>query len=532
MPGAHWESGYLNGVHPRTLQLCLQGSTGSRTSCTEHCHYPRRQGSLVRIGSEDLKRLAAEVIAEAPCSLEMPAGTGKTELLAACVATAAALGERSLVLTHTNAGVDANRKRLRRFGVSSSDVRVETITSWAFTLSRSYPGIAGINVPEVPNWNSSREYVEGAVLVAKSNSVRQVHAVSFGYLFVDEYQDCTVDQHELVVQISEAVPRSVILGDRLQAIFGFDKQRPLMDWDTHVVRRYPPKNVPHLPQRWRNHNVALGQWLLDIRSSLVDGGHFDFSATSVAGIEWRQCDFKNAVQVVNNAAHRLSRTGESTVLLDKLSQQVANHASRLGGSFAVMEDVAGRFMAAKLAELPEEKNALLALWLAQMAKSCFVGLAGLDATVQRRLEKGRTVSDLKRPGLLTVQAALDELIANPVYEQLCMSAAAIRATSGLTLYRQEAWDDTIQAVERGIVDETPPQESLAVVRDRLRHGGRGERRQIASRTLLVKGLEFDHVIIADVQNFTDPRQLYVALSRARKSVTVIGKSPILRLGYE
>ena len=73
---------------------------------------------------------------------------------------------------------------------------------------------------------------------------------------------------------------------------------------------------------------------------------------------------------------------------------------------------------------------------------------------------------------------------------------------------------------------------MAVVRDRLRHGGRGERRLIASRTLLVKGLEFDHVIIADVQNFTDPRQLYVALSRARKSVTVIGKSPILRLGYE
>lgn len=51
-------------------------------------------------------------------------------------------------------------------------------------------------------------------------------------------------------------------------------------------------------------------------------------------------------------------------------------------------------------------------------------------------------------------------------------------------------------------DGTSPKEALAVVRDRLRHGGRGERRRIASRTLLVKGLEFDHVIIANVQNFT------------------------------
>lgn len=64
------------------------------------------------MSSDDLGRLATEVVADAPCSLEMPAGTGKTELLAACVATTAEQGNRSLVLTHTNAGVDALRKRL------------------------------------------------------------------------------------------------------------------------------------------------------------------------------------------------------------------------------------------------------------------------------------------------------------------------------------------------------------------------------------------------------------------------------------
>ena len=484
------------------------------------------------MGSGELSMLAAEVIAEAPCSLEMPAGTGKTELLAASVAAAAEQGERSLVLTHTNAGVDAIRRRLRRFCVPSSMVRVETITSWAFTLSRSYPGIAGTNVPVGPNWDNSQEYVEGAVLVAKTPAVRHVHAVSFGYLFVDEYQDCTVAQHELIVEISEAVPRSVLLGDRLQAIFGFDKKRPLMDWDTDVKPRYTPKVVPRVPQRWRNHNVALGQWLLKIRPSLVDGGSFDFSAHSVVGLEWRQCDFKTAVQTVNKAAYGLSSSGESVVLLDKRPDQVAKHASRLGGSYAVMEDVAGRFMAEHLANLPPEDDVLLALWLAGVAKKCFVGLAGLDATLLGRLEKGRTVSDLKRKGLEPVQVALDGLIANPVYDQLCVAAAVIRAVPDLALYRQEAWDDTFRAVARGVEDETTPQEALAVVRDRLRRGGRGERRRIASRTLLVKGLEFDHVIIANVQNFTDPRHLYVALSRARKSVTVIGGSPRLQLKYE
>lgn len=484
------------------------------------------------MGSDDLGRLAAEVVADAPCSLEMPAGTGKTELLAACVASAAERGDRSLVLTHTNAGVDTIRKRLRRYAVPSSMVRVETITSWAFILSRSYPSIAGIDVPGVPDWDDSQKYVEGATLVAKTAAVRRVHAVSFSCFFVDEYQDCTVDQHELIVEISNSVPRTIILGDRLQAIFGFDKNRPLMDWDTHVVSRFSPKTIPYVPQRWRGYNVALGQWLLDIRPALVDGGSFDFSAHSVAGVEWRQCDFKSSVQTVNKAAYGLLNVGGSVVLLDKLPGQVASHASRLGGSYAVMEDVAGRFMADHLADLPVENDILLPLWLARLAKSCFVGLAGLDGTVLGRLEKGRSISGLKRKGLLTVQNALDDLISDPTYQRVRISADAIRSTPGLTLYRQEAWDDTLRAVARFVEDEMSPQEALAAVRDRLRHAGRGERRLNAARTLLVKGLEYDHVIIANVQNFTDPRHLYVALSRARKSVTVIGRTPRIQLGFE
>lgn len=484
------------------------------------------------MGSDGLRQLAEEVIADAPCSLEMPAGTGKTELLAACVATAAQAGDRSLVLTHTNAGVDVIRKRLKRFGVPPSMVRVETITSWAFTLSRSYRGIAGITVPGVPNWNDSRAYVVGATLVAMTTAVRRVHEVSFSYLFVDEYQDCTVDQHELIKEIYTAVPRTVILGDRIQAIFGFDASRPLIEWDVHVAPNYPPRDVPLEPHRWRDHSAPLGQWLLDIRPSLVDGGTFDFSSYSVTGLKWRQCDFGTVVPTVNGAAYGLSNAAESVVLLDMWATDVARHASRLGGSYAVMEDIGGRFMAEQLDKLPTESDVSMALWLAGMAKSCFVGLRGLDKPLLGRLAKGRTTSDLKRDGIETVQAALDSLLADPTYGRLQTSAAAIRATPGLTLYRQEAWDDTFRAIARSAEDGISPQEALAVVRDRLRRSGRGGRKRIASRTLLVKGLEFDHVIIANVQNFTDPRHLYVALSRARKSVTVIGTSPRLQLRHD
>lgn len=481
---------------------------------------------------DELTNVAAEVVAEAPCSLEMPAGTGKTELLAACVDTVATQGGRSLVLTHTNAGVDAIRKRLRRFGVLPNMVRVETITSWAFTLSRSYPGIAEITVPEVPNWNDSRTYVEGAAMVAASSVVHSVHVASFDYLFVDEYQDCTIDQHNLILEISKAIRRTVVLGDRLQAIFGFERDRPIVDWDTDVVPNFQPKDVICIPHRWSDHNLLFGQWLLDIRPELVDGGTFDFTSYSIPGLSWRECDPKNPARIVSSAAYELSRAGGSVVLLDKWAHDVAKHAMYLRGSYTVMEDVGGRFMIDQLNTLPAENNTSLATWLVQTAKNCFVGLSGLDRAVQRRLESGQTVSGLKRAGIEPVLAALDDLVKLPVYPQLLTSAREIRATPGLALYRQEAWDYMFLAVARSIDDRTSAQEALAVVRDRLRRAGRSDRLRIASRTLLVKGLEFDHVIIANVQNFTDPRQLYVALSRARSSVTVIGSSPRLQLRYK
>lgn len=55
-----------------------------------------------------------------------------------------------------------------------------------------------------------------------------------------------------------------------------------------------------------------------------------------------------------------------------------------------------------------------------------------------------------------------------------------------------------------------------------RHSGRSNRRRIACRTLLVRGLEYDHVVIAQGADIANQHNLYVALSRARKSVAVLG----------
>lgn len=473
---------------------------------------------------EALRVAAEDLIAAAPCSLEMPAGTGKTHLLAAAAAVAATDGKRSLVLTHTNAGVDAIRKRLRAFGVPASQFRVDTITSWAFSLIRSYSEIAGMSVTEVPDWTQSEDYLIAATVVAGSRAIVDVMAVSFDYLFIDEYQDCTLVLHEFVMALADAIPKSVILGDRLQAIFTF--VGPMATWDGHVLPAFPEHLRSVEPHRWTNHNQELGQWLLDIRPDLVDGRVFDFAAHSVPGLTYVSATGPAALATV---AHSFRDFDETVVLLDKWPKDVAAHACRLGGIYSVMEDISGNFMRAQLQDLPAEGDSQLAWWFAKFVKACVVGLSGIDAPVLKRLANNQSVGHYSRTGIEPVLAALDKLRDSPTYAQLAHASMEVRGTKGPRVYRSEAWNDTLEAIALTVENGDPVGDNLARVRDRLRRTGRRNENRIASRTLLVKGLEYDHVIIADISKMQDPCNLYVALSRARKSVTVLGRSSWVQL---
>lgn len=474
--------------------------------------------------NDALRGQARALLAAAPCSIEMPAGTGKTHLLGTAAAIAAEDGHRSLVLTHTNAGVDAIRKRLQQFGVPSAMVRVDTLTSWAFTLSRSYSDIAGVTISETPDWAQSKAYLGGASRVARSMAVADMHAASFEYLFVDEYQDCSLVMHDFVLALAAAIPKTVVLGDRLQGIFTFDG--PMATWDQHVLPNFPSHHVLIHPHRWAGHNTELGAWLLDIRNRLTPGHTFDFAQHNVEGLNFVQT---SGPATVAQTAHGFRDFNETVVLLDKWAPDVAGHASRLGGSYTVMEDISGNFMRERLKNVPAPGDPRIAQWFADFAKKCVIGLSGVDAPVLKRLGRGETVSHYQRTGLTPVLAAFDALLANPTYEQVSVAAVSVQNTPGLRVYRWEAWNDTREALMRTSLDGGEPLDNLARVRDRLRRVGRRPERRIASRTLLVKGLEYDHVIIADLNKMTDPCNLYVALSRARKSVKIIGRNSSILL---
>jgi superfamily I DNA/RNA helicase len=476
-----------------------------------------RQKQAKRLLDDALRAEATRILENAPCSIEMPAGAGKTHLLAAAAALVVERGERVLILTHTNAGVDVLRRRLRKFNVASSGFHVETITGWAFAMVKAYPVIAGMSVPEIPDWTESKSYIDGATRVARSNVMRLVNQASFGYVFVDEYQDCNSSHHDFILSIESSVNRVVVVGDRLQGIFGFSQ--PIVDWDSSVATHFTPLKLDHFPHRWNGHNPELGSWLLELRNTLVDGGEFDLADHSIPGLKWIQ----TTAESLYEAAYSYEGFDDTVLIVDKWPKGASMHASMLGGGYLVIEDVAGRFMREQLSILPGEGEPALAGWLARFVKACSVGLASIDATVLNRLDRDASILHYRRPGVEAVVSALDRLRQDPRYVTLAEVATEIQGVSGIAVYRREAWYDTLEAIELTRNDGRPVLEHFGRVRDRLRQSGRRKHTRISSTTLLVKGLEYDHVIIPNLSNLIDPRHLYVALSRARKSVIVMGR---------
>ena len=471
-----------------------------------------------------LRSEAVQLLAQLPLSVEMPAGTGKTQLIAAMASVAVDNGQSVLILTHTNAGVSALRTRLKKFGVKQSNVHVDTIASWAFELVRHYPVLAGIRIPPMPDWAKSSEYVDGATKVAGANAIQVMHAASFNLLLVDEYQDCNVRQHRLVAAIANVLPTAVF-GDRLQGIFDF-KDELLVDWDIHVAPVFPVVVRTHTAWRWKGHNEPLGQWLLDIRDELKAGNTIDLSATQIEGLSWRP----NTHEELMAAAFAIMDFDESVAIMNRWRGDNVSTANRLGGAYSVMEDLTGRFMHESLQVLQDADLSEYPAWLAGFIKKCFTGFATLDSTVLRRLRRGEATSDLSRPDIVFSLQALSALAASPSIVNLVRVMTLIERNGEGRLHCHEAWRDTLAALRVVALDPTQsPRDSLATIRDRLRYTGRKSRQRIVSRTLLIKGLEYDHGIICGADNFGSLRHLYVGFTRPRKSLTILSDSPFIKL---
>jgi AAA domain len=188
-----------------------------------------------------------------------PAGCGKTQLI--CDALARYNGRKPiLVLTHTNAGVVALRNRLAKAGVNLATYHLATIDGWAIRLVTTFPERSGYGmvIPAQPNYPAIRK---AAYRLLKEGHIANTLRASYAKLIVDEHQDCSIYQHAIVYYAAMVLP-TCILGDPLQAIFGFGDDN-LAEWEKHVCTHFPVVAELARPWRWINAKTeTLGNWLL------------------------------------------------------------------------------------------------------------------------------------------------------------------------------------------------------------------------------------------------------------------------------
>lgn len=153
-----------------------------------------------------------------------PAGYGKTYAIAECLLYTSG---KSLVLTHTNAGVSALKEKFKARNIPPDKYQVETISSYVQKYVHSF-----VSPATIPSQDDKRAYfsyiINAAITILQSPWIAKIIKNTYRDLFVDEYQDCTLSYHR-VIMILSCYMRTHLMGDPLQGIFGFSAKDPLVD---------------------------------------------------------------------------------------------------------------------------------------------------------------------------------------------------------------------------------------------------------------------------------------------------------------
>lgn len=207
--------------------------------------------------------------------IDAPAGHGKTyEAVRAAVDLSEALSEfeRVLVLTHTNAARDAFKSAL---GAMSGGVVFKTLDSFALALVETYGPMLEAPTPLYPEQEGHPSFTEvrerALDLLDRAPPIAEAIALRHPVVMVDEHQDSTLVQQELLTCIAEArTIRLRYFGDEMQAIFDYDEN--LVDWSS-LCKSGEVLGLPH-GYRWR-HDPDLRDFLARARTALEQGQPVD-----------------------------------------------------------------------------------------------------------------------------------------------------------------------------------------------------------------------------------------------------------------
>ena len=451
-------------------------------------------------------------------SIIAPAGCGKTHLIVNTLRVSPI--KPYLVLTHTTAGVAALKLRLRQHRVPSHHYVVSTIDGWAKRLSAMFP--ASCNLTETPDnarqfYPNLRQQVNSYV---ETGHINDLIRSTYSMLLVDEYQDCNIDQHRLICSLSECLP-TIIFGDPMQCIFDFSG--PMPSWNDEVQARFPLISQLEVPWRWENVGTPeLGRWILDCRNRLALGQSVDLKGCP-GYVNWiqltgnYQTDVRNTTQAQYQLRNNIDTDDSLLVIGDSRNPRSRHDFASVSQGIDVVEPVELSDVIAVASEIENMSGTGLVDHVLKSLSTMMTGISRPKITQRiATIQAGRN-----RTPATQFELAVKAIIDIGDMRSLFHLLSCAEDDSNIRIYRKGAFFALKSAVQQCISDPSKTLKQAAeVVREQRRHQGdrRVSKRAIGS-TLLLKGLEADHVLILDA-GAMNTQNLYVALSRGAKSITV------------
>ncbi len=293
----------------------------------------------------------------------------------------------------------------------------------------------------------------------------------------------------------------------MQGIFRWEGEPP--SWND-VERQFPRLLTLTTPWRWHRdgHNADLGGWLTSARQVLQHGGELRLSDGDVPLRHIAYDEEEGWGSAVQECCFELGRGGGTIAAILKWPQDYRRVGVMTGGYFQSVEPVEapdGALFLDRLERAAVEDRARLTVDFLKSVVTFSSEPEDMEPIFERCGDGAGPVS----PALMA--EAIDAAIASK----------SIKAHRGELL--RACLDVMRNANEFGnarLVDRFRARRSAAS------RSGRRLATRVSGSTLLLKGMEFDHVIVVDSGEFSE-YEWYVALTRGSQSLTIVSPSSTL-----
>jgi len=460
-----------------------------------------------------------------------PAGYGKTYTIAASVKHLESTEGKSLVLTHTHAGVSSLKTKMREMGVSGDQYSIETISSFCQKYTNAF--YRGSKMPAMTDRGYHDFIVAEACEILRLPAIGQVIQATYERVFVDEYQDCSARQHELVIALSAWIMTHV-LGDPLQGIFGAINKSSVNFPDDLISNGFSALPELDTPHRWlkNGHNNALGNQLRTIRASLLSGKSIDLGNVNGA-IEVYLEKTANRFNPQKNYWKKIweLKDQESVLLLLPEGFKSSSTSARVRVAqcfrrqFSVLEAIDDKSfygIAKSIDQLLQ--NFEYDLFKRGVLTELFGKTSVNEWFTDKKIKNRRGKNEKASAALIQCFETMEQA---PSPNNIHAFLVALDKGLKLKIFRHELFQSIIKSLDSSSQEKTTVFEAMKNHRNNVRRSGRKCIGRFVGTTLLTKGLEFDVVVILDAHLFECPKHLYVAMTRACKRLIVFTENKVL-----